>query len=122
MPEGWNNVDLLDLLSYEQFQKVAQIMRSYRDDMKVTRKLREYFHSIAGELEAKGLLPDYAAYAIPYFLNQYGLDRVEQAYRQRQQQPKPQPQSPQPQQPPQQDAEGHSAFAEGVVRRLLDEP
>jgi len=69
IPEGWSSVKLGDIFTEEQLNHVAKVCEDSKGDMmKASKELRPYFQGIRAQLEAKGLLPEYAAYAIPYFL------------------------------------------------------
>lgn len=70
-PEGWTNVKLCDIFTEEQLKHIGSVMDDSKGDMMAASKaLKPYFEDIRTQLEAKGLLPEYAAYAIPYFLMQ----------------------------------------------------
>ena len=61
---------LSDILTPEQIQEVTNIANSVTDDMELTRKLKAYFATIAQELDAKGIVPDYLAYMLTHLIMQ----------------------------------------------------
>lgn len=64
-------ITLGELLTEEQMAEVTRIVAMYGDDC--TPRLKAYFRSIGEQLESKGVLPEYLAYALPYSLGQGSL-------------------------------------------------
>lgn len=69
-PKGWNKIALGDLLDEAQIEGVLAIMREPCSDYQKTAKLKDFLRPYAAQLEAKGVLVDYLAYALPYWLGQ----------------------------------------------------
>lgn len=70
-PEGWSTITLGDILTPEQIKHVMQIVDEAGGDVfEAAAKLKPFFHGIADQLDAKGIVPDFAAYAIPYWIGQ----------------------------------------------------
>lgn len=57
-----------ELLTPAQCEDVRQILLTETDPIAVTRKLRDYFVPLRDQLEAKGMLPEYLAYVLPFTL------------------------------------------------------
>lgn len=53
-----------ELLTPEQIQKVVDILNSSQDTTVLARQLKDYLRPLTKELEAKGVLPDYLAYVL----------------------------------------------------------
>lgn len=67
-------ITLGELLTEEQMDDVQAIINSHRiGDMDCTARLKQYFRGIGEQLESKGVLPEYLAYALPYSLGQGAL-------------------------------------------------
>ena len=63
LPDGWCTVALADLLTPAQMDHIAPLLRSGDDT-----GLHTYLRSIATDLEAKGVLPDYLFYALKHVI------------------------------------------------------
>lgn len=62
-------VKLGDLFTEEQLEHITRVCNDAKGNVsKASDELRPYFQNLRAQLEAKGLLPEYAAYAIPYFV------------------------------------------------------
>lgn len=74
-----SSVQLRALLTEAQLLRVQEIIKDHgHDSLELVRELRQYFAEFADELESKGVLPDYLAYAIAANLHQVddeGLSR-----------------------------------------------
>lgn len=66
-PHGWSAVQLGDLFTEAQLQHIEHVCKIHNLETAI-KELRPYFEGMRDQLEAKGLLPEYAAYAIPYFI------------------------------------------------------
>lgn len=62
-------ITLGELLTEEQGKEVVRIMAESRDDTEMTQRLNGYLRQFREQLEAKGVLPEYLSYAIPYFVS-----------------------------------------------------
>lgn len=62
-------ITLGELLTEEQGIEVVRIMTESKDDTEMTQRLKVYLRQFRAELEAKGVIPEYLSYAIPYFVN-----------------------------------------------------
>lgn len=62
-------ISLGELLTEEQGREVVRIMSESKDDAEMTARLKKYLAQFKDQLEAKGVVPEYLAYAIPYFVN-----------------------------------------------------
>lgn len=62
-----NTSPLCDLLGAEQFKEVLRIIQEYRrDDVAMAIALRDYLGQHRAQLEDRGILPEYLAYALVY--------------------------------------------------------
>lgn len=65
-----------DIFTEEQLKRVIELFKESQqgcadfDITKASSTLLPYFKEIEADLKAKGLLPEYAAYAVPYFMHQ----------------------------------------------------
>ena len=64
MPKGWSQKSLSELLDNAQINRVTAILNGSGDDIAKTRALKDYLNQFREQLEAKGVLPDFLAYAI----------------------------------------------------------
>lgn len=55
---------LEELFTETQIQEIERLINIHHDSLDLVKSLKQYFAMFANELEAKGLLPDYAAYTI----------------------------------------------------------
>jgi hypothetical protein len=66
-PKGWRTASLDEFLTEKQIQRVAQIVNeNYASSENRIGLLREYLNTIKEEVESKGILADFLAYAIEY--------------------------------------------------------
>lgn len=72
-----NHVKLSNLLTKTQLTRVLDLMQEHPSDIDLHKALREYFGTFGEELTKKGMLPSYAAYAIPYAIRAGMLERKE---------------------------------------------
>lgn len=56
-------ITLGELLTEEQAKRVYNILTTSPTEREVIQNLKDYFRTISAQLEAKGILPDYLAYA-----------------------------------------------------------
>lgn len=59
-------ITLGELLTPEQCEQARKIMLASKSDAEATKGLKDYFGTLRAELEQKGVLPDYLAYAVMY--------------------------------------------------------
>ena len=65
LPPGWQQRDLADTLDQAQMQHVMSIMKKYAKDPDAALPIfKEYFASIAPQLQAGGWDPGYLSYAL----------------------------------------------------------
>jgi len=64
MPVGWRSEKLEDLVTEKQCQDILKIINSNQDSTKRVMELTRYLCKLRSELEKKGVLPEYLAYAI----------------------------------------------------------
>ena len=69
-PEGWTSINLGDIFNKEQLQHILDVCEAAKDVSDAAAKLRPYFRGMSAHMEAKGLLADYASYAIPFHVMQ----------------------------------------------------
>lgn len=69
-------ITLGELLTEEQCNEVVNILNDSNDITEQVSRLREYLSMFRTELECKGALPEYLAYAIPYASNVTGSLKV----------------------------------------------
>jgi hypothetical protein len=69
-PQGWRSVALSKLLTSEQVKCVLTIVNENKNSLERTQRLKAYLKPLAKELEAKGVLPDFLAYAIEHYIQQ----------------------------------------------------
>jgi hypothetical protein len=60
-----------DLLNGEQLRDVCAIVEMEPDSYKRVRKLQAYLQPLAAQLEPKGVLPDFLAYAIEHSRSEF---------------------------------------------------
>lgn len=69
LPEGWTEAKLGDFFSLDQLKHIAKVCDETNGDVfEAARRLRPYFESLREQLEPRGLLPEYAAYAVPFVI------------------------------------------------------
>lgn len=68
-------IKLGDLLTDDQLKQVREIINSTASSLDRTAKLRDYFATIRETLESKGVLPEYLAYAVEFFITYAGASR-----------------------------------------------
>lgn len=73
-------ITLGELLTEEQWKEVSEIVDEYTGQPDLVQKLKEYFGNIRPQLESKGVLPEYLAYALPYALEQCAVNIPVPAY------------------------------------------
>ena len=62
---NWDTKPLGEILNTERLEQVRVICSSHRNDsLAMVKALKAYFATFADELEIKGVLPDFLAYAI----------------------------------------------------------
>jgi hypothetical protein len=64
MPAGWKMKILGHLVTEKQSEDICKILNSQQDSIKRVRELTRYLSGFRAELEKKGVLPEYLAYAI----------------------------------------------------------
>jgi len=76
--DEWSSKKLSEIFNSEQRKKLKKFIREHEDEdpMELTKKLKEMFGEWKEDLEKKGLLPDYLAYAFAYQWKRFGSDRV----------------------------------------------
>ena len=72
-----NTVTLEQLLTREQLDRVQKIINDNSDSIKRTAGLKSYFNTISEQLESKGVLPDYLAYAVEHAFLHAFRERLE---------------------------------------------
>jgi hypothetical protein len=70
LPKGWKQMKLGEILTPEQIAHTVQVMKSGASEIEKTRQLKEYYGQFKAQLEAKGILPEFLAYAAPHFIQQ----------------------------------------------------
>lgn len=55
---------LEELFTEEQIQEIERLLNQHHDSLALVKALKLYFSTFENELEAKGLLADYASYMI----------------------------------------------------------
>lgn len=64
-PPGWQQREITDILTPEQLRKVQLIMKKHEKDPDgALPAFKQYFRTIAPDLEAKGVVADYLAYVL----------------------------------------------------------
>lgn len=73
---GYPKVKVGDILTDQQMDRVMDILQKNGGDMDANiRDLKVYFNTIKGDLDKKGAVPDYLAYAVGYNLSKkYGQE------------------------------------------------
>lgn len=66
--DGRRTIRMADIFTEDQIADVWTILADAKNEADATDKLRPYLIKIRDQLEAKGVLPEYAAYALPYWL------------------------------------------------------
>lgn len=64
-PEGWGTIKLGEVLTKDQIKVVLGIVKE-PDYPKRIAALKEFCHSIEGQLDEKGLLPEFLAYWLEF--------------------------------------------------------
>lgn len=67
-----NSISLDQLLTMDQLRKVMAIYDKHGNSPEGARALKTYLNTFKAELEAKGVLPDYAAYLLLFTLDNHG--------------------------------------------------
>lgn len=67
-PEGWKMLTIGEILTDDQFKKVVKIMLEKSGDTTQERvkKMKQYLNTLEGQLNEKGIVPDYLAYYLEY--------------------------------------------------------
>jgi hypothetical protein len=63
-PPGWKQTNLTDVLTPPQMRQLQLILKKHKDPDAALVAMKQYFQSIAKELEAKGIVADYLAYVL----------------------------------------------------------
>lgn len=70
-----NTITLGELFTTEQISHILSVYnKNGGDTSKCARELKPYFARISDQLQSKGLLPDYAAYAIPFWISKHAAE------------------------------------------------
>jgi hypothetical protein len=79
MDKQTKTVVLGELLNSKQAREVGRILNSTADPIEQTRRLKDYFGTFREDLEKKGVLPEYLAYAVVYRLSSTStlIDNIE---------------------------------------------
>ncbi len=72
------SMQLGEILTPEQMKGVIAIIKGNHEPLARIQKLKEHLNQFAAELESKGVLADYLAYAIEYSLQGRGHELVEE--------------------------------------------
>ena len=64
--EKWSRVPLVELVSDEEAKAICDIINGEQDSINRVRKLSTYLQTLREKLEAKGVLPEFLAYAVEY--------------------------------------------------------
>jgi hypothetical protein len=57
-----------DILTKEQIAETLRIMQLPVNEGEQTKQLKEYYGTFREQLEHKGILPDFLAYAVPFWI------------------------------------------------------
>ncbi len=68
LPEGWKTTTIGEILTEEQFERVSDILKGCYNHVDAEQRLLPYFESIREQLESKGIIPEYLAYSLPYWI------------------------------------------------------
>lgn len=70
-PEGWTRHNLSDFFTAGQIKHMVAVHKKHNGDLeKMIVELRPYFQSLSEQLNRHGLVPAYAAYAVPFWIDQ----------------------------------------------------
>lgn len=68
--EPWTQKQLGDFFTEAQLRHITQVCNETPDVSEAAARLRPYFQGLREQLEPLGLLPEFAAYAVPYAIAQ----------------------------------------------------
>jgi len=69
-PNGWQTIQLGDILSETQFKEVLRIINAPGEDKPIATRLAAYLEPFKKELEAKGVNHRYLAYLLEFMHNE----------------------------------------------------
>jgi len=78
LPEGWKEVSIADILNKEQRAELRRFLGQNKDKspMDLTGDLKQLFGKWREDLEGKGVLPEYLAYAFAFKLSEVGMNEM----------------------------------------------
>jgi hypothetical protein len=80
LPEGWRPVSYSEIFTKEQSRELADFLKRKQKEKAspydIINGLSEMFSRWRADLEAKGILPEYLAYALALMVAIHGYDRV----------------------------------------------
>lgn len=66
--KDWKTMKLGDILTEAQIAETMDILNSPNGDIQITKRLKEYYGQFREQLESKGILPEYLALAVPFWI------------------------------------------------------
>lgn len=78
LPEDWRALSLQEIFTKEQRKELKKFLKDKKDipPLELSRELKPLFKKWEKDLLAKGILPDFLAYAFAYQLSRVGYDRM----------------------------------------------